>query len=89
MKVALICLDKPGNLSLRLETREAHLAYTKEAGQIYTGGPMLDKQGRMCGSLIILDVPDIAAAEAWAAGDPYAHAGLFESVTIREWKEVL
>jgi uncharacterized protein YciI len=30
----------------------------------------------------------MAAAEAWAAADPYAKAGLFESVTIRAWKKV-
>jgi len=52
-------------------------------------GPFLDPQGNMTGSLIVLDVPDLAAAEAWAAADPYARAGLFESVAIREWKKVI
>jgi uncharacterized protein YciI len=43
----------------------------------------------MCGSVIILDVADLAAAEAFAAGDPYAKAGLFASVTIDRWNKVL
>ena len=43
----------------------------------------------MCGSLVILEVEDLAAAEAWAAGDPYANAGLFSSVEIRPWKKVI
>ena len=29
-----------------------------------------------------------AAAEAFVADDPYAKAGLFESVTIRPWRKV-
>lgn len=43
----------------------------------------------MCGSLVILDCADRAAAEAWVAGDPYGIAGLFESVTVTEWKRVI
>ena len=43
----------------------------------------------MTGSLIVLEVPDIAAARAWAEADPYAKAGLFDSVSIREWRKVI
>ena len=32
---------------------------------------------------------DMAAAEAWAAGDPYAKAGLFASVELTAWKKVI
>jgi uncharacterized protein YciI len=43
----------------------------------------------MCGSLLILDVEDMAAAQAWAENDPYAKAGLFDSVSIDVWKRVV
>ena len=43
----------------------------------------------MDGSLVILDVADMAAARDWAENDPYARAGLFESVEIRAWKKVI
>jgi hypothetical protein len=43
----------------------------------------------MCGSLVVLSVDDLAQAQAWAAADPYALAGLFASVTITEWKKVI
>ncbi len=43
----------------------------------------------MCGSLIILDTRDLATAQNWADGDPYARAGLFETVTLIEWKKVV
>ena len=43
----------------------------------------------MCGSLIILGCKDLDAAQSWADGDPYARAGLFETVTLIEWKRVI
>ena len=43
----------------------------------------------MAGSLVILDVADMQAAESWAAKDPYALAGLFESVTLTQWNKVI
>lgn len=89
MKVALICMDKPGHLQTRIETRDAHLAHIESTGVVLMAGPFLDDEGRMCGSLIVLDVADLSAARDWAKNDPYAIAGLFDSVTIREWKQVI
>jgi uncharacterized protein YciI len=86
---ALICRDKPGHLQMRLDTRTAHLAYIEETGVVAQAGPFLDAAGEMCGSLVILDVFDHAAATSWAEGDPYARAGLFESVSIQAWKRVI
>lgn len=86
---AVICKDKPGQLETRKSTREKHLAYLKSTGVVQQAGPFLDRAGDMCGSLLILDVADLAAAEAWAAGDPYAAAGLFESVSVQPWNRVI
>jgi hypothetical protein len=83
---ALICIDKPGALELRLKTREAHLAYIRERGLPRLGGPLLDANGDMAGSLMIIEAEDLAAAEAFSAGDPYAKARLFERVEIRPWR---
>ena len=89
MFVALIAHDKAGALSIRQENRPDHLAYLKSTDVVAQAGPLLDAEGGMIGSLIILDVPDMAAAEEWAAGDPYAKAGLFESVTLTHWNRVI
>jgi uncharacterized protein YciI len=88
MRVALICIDKTGALQTRLDNRAAHLAHIGSSGVVEMAGPFL-QDGAMIGSLIILDVADMAAAEDWAANDPYAKAGLFQSVTLREWKKVI
>jgi uncharacterized protein YciI len=85
---ALVAIDKPNSRELRSANRQGHLDYADATGEVFVAGPFLDGDGNMTGSLIILDVPDMAAAEAWAAADPYARAGLFETVTIRAWKKV-
>ncbi len=89
MRFALMTKDKPGALQTRMDNREAHLAYIADTGVVEMAGPVLDDDGQMCGSLIVLDVDDMAAAQAWADNDPYAKAGLFESVTLRAWKKVI
>ena len=89
MLIALIALDKPGALEVRKANREAHIAYLKETGVVQQAGPFLSNTGEMNGSLIVLDVPDMEAAQAWAAGDPYGKAGLFDSVTLRQWNKVI
>lgn len=89
MLVALTARDKPGALSLRLENRPDHVTYLKSSAAVRMAGPFLDTDGTMCGSLIILEVSDMAAAETWASNDPYAIAGLFESVTLDVWNKVI
>ena len=88
MLVALIARDKDGALQTRLDNRAAHLAYIEETGVVAQAGPLLDGNA-MIGSLVILDVADLAAAENWAANDPYAKAGLFQSVQLIPWKKVI
>lgn len=89
MRIALITTDKPGALQTRVDNRDAHLAYIAETGVVEMAGPFLDDAGNMCGSLIILDVDDMAAAQAWADNDPYAKAGLFSDVRLSAWKKVV
>lgn len=89
MRFALICLDKPNALQTRVENRAAHLAHIEASGVVEQAGPFIDAAGQMCGSLIILGVGSYDDANAWAAADPYARAGLFASVMIQEWKRVI
>ena len=74
-------VDRPGSGDLRLRLRPEHLEYLNAAPPVHAG-PLLDEEGGMCGSLILIDVPDRAAAEAYAAGDPFNREGLFERVEV-------
>ncbi len=91
MYFILRCLDRPGSAGLRAATRPKHLDYLERAGKkIKLGGPMLDRDGETpIGSLLIVEAGDATEAQALAAADPYAEAGLFESVTITPWKWVI
>jgi len=89
MLVALIAHDKPGALEIRMANRPTHIDYLKSGSAVSQAGPLLDAEGEMTGSLIILDVPDMAAAQSWAENDPYAKAGLFSKVELIEWKRVI
>lgn len=88
MLFAVICRDKPGALQTRLDTRAAHLAYIEATGIVRMAGPFLEA-GQMCGSLVVLECESLAEAQAWAAHDPYAKAGLFDTVSVTEWKKVI
>ena len=88
MYFAISCIDNPGSLGLRMENRPAHIDFLKaHAAAVKMAGPYLGDDGEtMIGSMIILEADDRASAETFVAADPYALAGLFESVDIRAWK---
>ena len=89
MLYAIICTDMPGALETRKANRDAHLAHIRASGAITQAGPLLDAEGGMCGSLLIMEAADLAEVEAWCAADPYSQAGLFERVEIRPWNRVI
>lgn len=81
--------DRPGALQVRLDNRDAHIAWLNDAGdRIKAAGPWLDEAGDMAGSLLIVDFEDRPALDAWLATDPYALAGLFEAVNAAPYKWV-
>lgn len=90
MHFAIACHDQPEAPKLRQANRQDHLAYLEAAGaKVCLAGPLLDGDGQPIGSLIVVDVADRSAAEAFAAGDPYAAAGVFAEVTITAFRPVL
>jgi uncharacterized protein YciI len=89
MHFTIQCVDKPDSLELRMATRPTHLEYLKAHQEKFVVvGPVLDGEGKPRGSLYVIDMPDRAAAESFIAGDPYAKAGLFESVVVRPMRIV-
>lgn len=88
MFFALTCLDKPDSLQIRLDNRPAHLEFLNGSGKVAFAGPFIEAE-KPVGSLVVIEAADLAEAEAFAAADPYAVAGLFASVTIREWRKVI
>lgn len=91
MQFMIYCQDKPDHGEVRAANRNAHLSYLEGfAKNVVIAGPLLTEDGAtMIGSLLLMEFADRAAAEAFAAGDPYRKGGLFQSVTITPWRKVL
>lgn len=88
MLFAIYALDKAGDGSARMTHRPAHLDYLKsKSAMLKAGGALLDDAGeKMVGSMIIIEAADLAAAKAFAEGDPFRKNGVFESVVVRPWR---
>ena len=89
MLFAVIRHDKPDSVGLRLATRPKHLEYLEGVMRCITGGgALLKDQGQQIGSILFIEVPDRAAAEHFAATDPFEAAGLFASTHIQRFNPV-
>ncbi|NOZ42793.1 MAG: YciI family protein [Alphaproteobacteria bacterium] len=89
MYFIIVARDKPDSLSIRMDNRPAHLDYVSSRGCVTLAGPLLTEDAKPQGSLLIIEVADRAAAAEFAAGDPYAQAGLFAGVEITPWTPTL
>lgn len=90
MKFVLQCILAKDSSDRRIELRTEHLRYIEaHKEQIFCGGPTLDDNGNPEMMLIILDVPDLASAEAFIQSEPYNCSGVFERITIRQWRQIL
>jgi uncharacterized protein YciI len=76
--------DGPDSARIRAATKEAHFAYLERHQDILVlGGALLADDGATrIGSVLILNVPSRAAAEAFSADEPFRKAGLFKSIKI-------
>lgn len=89
MLFVILCTDHPDSVEKRAGVRGSHLQYLAScAERLVHAGPMLGEDGAACGSLLVVDMADRHAAEAFAAADPYAKADLFASVVIRGHRTV-
>ena len=91
MWYVVLARDVPGTLAQRVATRPAHrerLVALQDAGRLLLAGPLpgIDAEdpgpAGFVGSLVIVDFPSQADAQAWAQADPYFTAGVYASVDV-------
>ncbi|MGC4973636.1 YciI family protein [Streptomyces sp. DT199] len=83
--------DRPGSLPLREELGEAHWAYMdRYEAELIARGPTFSEDGEtLTGSVHIVDLPDAAAARAFAFDEPNYQAGAYRDVLLRRWRNLL
>jgi uncharacterized protein len=90
MYFAVIARDKPGQAELRNRLRPAHRAWLREPGDhpitVRLGGPLLDSDGAMDGTLLVVEAGSAAAVHAFLAEDPYCCNQMFEALEVRPWQ---
>lgn len=81
MLFIILATDRPGSLEQRLAHRQRHLDYWNGLpGTVKLAGAMLEPaaaDGTPKGSAIIVEAPDLAAAQALLAQDPFTLEGIF------------
>jgi uncharacterized protein YciI len=83
--------DRPGSAALRAELLEEHWSYMDRyaAAMIARGPTLADDGDTPTGSVHILDLPDSAAARAFAFNEPNYQVGVYRDVLLRRWRNAL
>ena len=98
MLYAIVATDVANSLENRLAASPAHLErlqQLKAEGRVVLAGPnpAVDSNdpgaAGFTGSLIVAQFDSLSAAQAWADADPYISAGVYASVTVKPFKQVL
>lgn len=78
-----------GALKRRMDVRPHHLDGARELkanGNYVLGGAMLDDDGKMVGSIMILQFEDEEQLEAWKQSELYITQKVWESVDIKPFR---
>ncbi|MBM3441146.1 MAG: hypothetical protein FJX89_00450 [Bacteroidetes bacterium] len=76
-------------LQRRMTARPRHLEGAKQlkaAGHYVTGGAILDEQGTMKGSVMILAFETDEAFQEWYAQEPYITEGVWNSIEVKSFR---
>lgn len=89
MYYAVIAHDRPGTAELRTRLRPQHRAWLRDPGEhpvvVRLGGPLLDANGSMNGTLLVVEAAHEQAVWDFFHDDPYVCHQLFENVQVQQW----
>ena len=78
-----------GALQRRMNVRPHHLdgaKLLKENGNFIIGGAILNDEGQMAGSVMIMQFETEEELETWKQSEPYITQNIWESVDIKPFK---
>ena len=90
MQFIIKAYDGEGMLEKRMEVRSLHLEGMNKLGkQIICAGGLLDEDGKMKGSALVLDFPDRAALDEYLKHEPYVVEGVWQRIEIEVMNVVI
>ncbi len=83
MQFIVKAYDGEGMLEKRMEVRPRHLEGMKKLGShILCAGGLLDENGKMKGSALVLEFDDRAGLDAYLASEPYVVEHVWEKIEV-------
>ena len=90
MQFLVKAYDGPGMLDKRMEVRPRHLEGMKALGkQIICAGGLLDDEGRMKGSALVMEFENRVALDSYLASAPYVVEGVWQKIDVEVMNVVL
>ena len=90
MQFVVKAYDGKGMLEKRMEVRPRHLEGMNKLGKhIICAGGLLDDEGKMKGSVLILDFPDRSALDEYLGKEPYVLEKVWEKIEVEVMNVVL
>ena len=90
MQFIITAYDGAGMLEKRLAVRARHLENMgKINGKVICAGGLLDSEGKMKGSVLIMEFADRAGLDAYLASEPYIAEHVWEKVTVEAMNVVI
>lgn len=89
MHYVIHAYDHPDNLNHRMAVRPAHLDYVrglKAKGRFLLGGALLDPEGRMIGSMLLLDLESNEQLQEYLRTDPYIVEGVWDKIDVKPFR---
>ncbi|HYD19431.1 MAG TPA: YciI family protein [Patescibacteria group bacterium] len=89
MQFIVMGLDHPNALERRMAQRQAHIdvcGAMKADGRMLYGVALLNDEGQMCGSMIVLDLPDRAAVDEYLKTEPYVTGDVWGEIKVTQCK---
>lgn len=76
-------------LDRRMAVRPAHFEYVRQLkaeGKFLLGGALLDSDGRMIGSMLVLDLASDEQLTAYLNSDPYIVQGIWDKIDVKPFR---
>ena len=90
MQFLVKAYDGEGKLEQRMAVRPRHLeGMARLGGHVICAGGLLDEQGKMKGSALIMDFADRSELEVYLAGEPSVQEHVWEKIEIERMNVVI